>query len=71
MPVGGGSNLIVSDRPRTVAVSTSAFDLVEANGRKIYAGAGARLLEIMRTAEKTDCRASNSGRAYLQRSAAQ
>lgn len=52
MPVGGGSNLIVSDRPRTVAVSTSAFDLVEANGRKIYAGAGARLSEIMRTAEK-------------------
>lgn len=52
MPVGGGSNLIVSDRPRTVAVSTSAFDLVEANGRKIYAGAGARLLEIMRRPKK-------------------
>ncbi|HCE34794.1 MAG TPA: UDP-N-acetylenolpyruvoylglucosamine reductase [Clostridiales bacterium] len=52
MPVGGGSNLIVSDRPKTVAVSTSAFNLVEASGRKIYAGAGARLSEIMRVAEK-------------------
>lgn len=43
MPFGQGSNLVVSDKPSTVAVLMNNFDLIEVRGRRVYVGAGAKL----------------------------
>lgn len=53
VPVGGGSNLVVSDKPKSVAICTGAFDLIQKSGTRMYVGAGAKLFEVMKFAEKS------------------